>query len=180
MLSVFPVAAKFTVCSPYGPRGGSIHRGIDLCAATDSPLLAVEAGTANAGTDPKGGNVIVLRSSTDAPLAYYYAHLSAYEGTFPRAVAAGDTVGYVGTTGNAAGGPAHVHFECWPTGVYTSAVDPWPLLRAIDPSLPARPAAHASPWPALFGGAAIVSLAVLAAHFVMVGQNVPRRRLRVA
>jgi murein DD-endopeptidase MepM/ murein hydrolase activator NlpD len=44
---------------------------------------------------------------------YYYAHLDrydviAYQG---KTVAKGDVIGYVGTTGNARGGPAHLHFQ---------------------------------------------------------------------
>jgi murein DD-endopeptidase MepM/ murein hydrolase activator NlpD len=58
---------------------------------------------------------------------YYYAHLDSYA---PN-IATGDPVttqtvlGYVGTTGNAAGTPPHLHF-----GVYASggALNPLPLL----------------------------------------------------
>nr|MDQ2938517.1 peptidoglycan DD-metalloendopeptidase family protein [Acidobacteriota bacterium] len=59
---------------------------------------------------------------------YYYAHLEAYaphltEGEY---VTPQTLLGYVGTTGNAAGTPPHLHF-----GVYESthgALNPLPLL----------------------------------------------------
>jgi len=59
---------------------------------------------------------------------YYYAHLEAYaphlaEGDY---VTTQTLLGYVGTTGNAAGTPPHLHF-----GVYESmrgAMNPLPLL----------------------------------------------------
>ena len=63
---------------------------------------------------------------------YYYAHLSAYadatiaDGKF---VEAGDVVGFVGTSGNAAT-PAHVHFEIHPGGVGLSALSPTIVERS--------------------------------------------------
>ena len=58
---------------------------------------------------------------------YYYAHLDSYA---PH-IEAGDRVttqtvlGYVGTTGNAAGTPPHLHFGVYATG---GALNPLPLL----------------------------------------------------
>ena len=57
---------------------------------------------------------------------YFYAHLSAYEGS-NRVVGQGDVIGYLGDTGNAQGTP-HLHFEIRPNR--GRPVNPYPSVRA--------------------------------------------------
>jgi murein DD-endopeptidase MepM/ murein hydrolase activator NlpD len=127
-IKVFPVDA--TARPAFADAFGS-HRGTDIFAPAGSPLLAVDNGDARADDDPKGGKVIYLR--TDDGTVYYYAHLDAYKGSFPRRVSMGEEIGTVGTTGNAQGKDAHLHFEVHPEGS-TESVDPYPLLLDVAPN----------------------------------------------
>jgi len=59
---------------------------------------------------------------------YFYTHLAAYADVAPgQKVSAGRTIGYVGDTGNAKGGPPHLHFEIRTNGV---PINPTPTARA--------------------------------------------------
>ncbi len=103
--------------SPYGMRISPIsgtekfHSGIDLAAPEGTAVFACLGGTVLvATTDETYGNYMILQHS--GGMQSVYAHLSGYaEGMKEkgRFVAAGDVIGYVGTTG-ASTGP-HLHFE---------------------------------------------------------------------
>ena len=129
---------KSQVKSTWGaPREGHRHEGQDIFAPRGTPVLSATTGyVVKIGEDNLGGHTVSVVG--DGGRKYYYAHLDSYA---PR-LEVGDFVtrktvlGYVGTTGNAVGTPAHLHF-----GVYTSdgAIDPLPLLtdrpqeKKVDP-----------------------------------------------
>jgi len=120
MIQAFPVGAPST----FSQNFGASHLGTDIFSSEDAPILAAESGSARTDSDPRGGRVVYLRA--DSGWHYYYAHLSGYEGVFPRRVGAGDVLGYMGNTGNASGGPEHLHFQmATPDGV---TVDPYGYL----------------------------------------------------
>jgi murein DD-endopeptidase MepM/ murein hydrolase activator NlpD len=118
---------KSQVKSTWGaPREGHRHEGQDIFAPRGTPVLSATTGyVVKIGEDNLGGHTVSVVG--DGGRKYYYAHLDSYA---PRLevgnyVTRKTVLGYVGTTGNAAGTPAHLHF-----GVYTSdgAIDPLPLL----------------------------------------------------
>jgi murein DD-endopeptidase MepM/ murein hydrolase activator NlpD len=130
------VATGAVVCPVFGPvafvndwhaprSGGRLHLGTDMFATYGTPLLAVVDGTIRWDNDDLGGTGIWLTG--DDGVSYYYAHLSKYEG-FPRRVAKGDLIGYVGDSGNAKGGPAHLHFGIQSGG---QMVNPFPTVRVL-------------------------------------------------
>ena len=132
---VFPVAGEVEFIDSWGyPRMSGTssahwHQGTDIMSPMGTPLIACESGTlTKIGPAGLGGNRLWVIG--DSGTEYYYAHLSAFaagavEG---KRVNAGDVVGFVGNTGNAAGGPRHLHFEVHPGG--GNAVNPYPLLKA--------------------------------------------------
>lgn len=123
---VMPRALRDT----YGaPRGADRrHEGIDIFARRGTPVVASTRGAVlRAGTNELGGNVVwVLGPGGDR---HYYAHLDSIAelARFQR-VSPGTVLGYVGTTGNAAGTPPHLHYGIYRRG--SGAINPFPLLRA--------------------------------------------------
>jgi murein DD-endopeptidase MepM/ murein hydrolase activator NlpD len=134
---VFPIYGPASTSDSFGAARSTTtwHHGVDIFAALGAPVLAVADGTLfNVGWNDIGGNRLWVRDG--AGNEFYYAHLSAYS---PRAyegaqVKAGDVIGFVGTTGDAAGTPPHLHFEIHPRELiwmgYDGAIDPYPYLTA--------------------------------------------------
>jgi len=136
---VFPVFGLSGYADTFGaPRSdvpGGWHHGDDIFAPLGAPVLAVADGTIfSVGPNPVGGNRLWLQDRVGNQ--FYYAHLSAYTPLARNGtqVHAGDVLGFVGNTGDAAGGPYHLHFEVHPASLlflgYDGAVDPTPYLDA--------------------------------------------------
>jgi murein DD-endopeptidase MepM/ murein hydrolase activator NlpD len=99
-----------------------IHHGVDIPAPEGTPVLAMSSGrVAFAGTMSGYGNVVILQHGGGTQSLY--AHLSAIDVSAGDEVRGRQTIGRVGSTGNATG--PHLHFEVIRWG---RAEDPVPLL----------------------------------------------------
>ncbi len=113
---IWPVAGAVT--SGFGWRWGRMHEGIDIAAATGTPIGASASGTViYAGWMSGYGNLVVVDHGGGVATAY--AHMSSIAAGVGQGVSQGQTIGYVGCTGHCFG--PHLHFEVRLNG---SAVDP--------------------------------------------------------
>jgi murein DD-endopeptidase MepM/ murein hydrolase activator NlpD len=124
---ICPVQGPRAFGNDYGdPRGGGRrrHQGNDILAPRGTPVVAPVAGTASRHDNRLGGHSFYLHGVDG--VTYYGAHMDSYSSNYGR-VSAGTVLGWVGNTGDARGGPTHLHFEIHPGG--GGAVNPYPTLR---------------------------------------------------
>jgi murein DD-endopeptidase MepM/ murein hydrolase activator NlpD len=137
----FPVVGKqnSAIQSFWGMSrdGGSrSHEGVDIFAARGTPVVAIGDGfVSSAGERGLGGKQVWLRSGLFG-ISMYYAHLDSIAVKSGRRVKVGDTLGFVGNTGNAKTTNPHLHF-----GIYTGsgAINPLPFIKMTEvPSITAE------------------------------------------
>jgi len=118
------------------PRDGDrVHRAIDILAPRGTPILSADDGKILRMTTSTLGGISMYTVDPSSRLVYYYAHMDRYnDGMSPgRTIAKGDTLGFVGTTGNAPKDIPHLHFQImrWPSdGKYWNGdpIDPFEVL----------------------------------------------------
>ena len=125
-ISTCPVAGPVSFVDSFGwPRpGGRIHEGIDMISPYGTPIVAVHSGNAVQAPNDLGGNAVIVYHDGGSDFTYY-AHMSSYGAA--GHVAAGQVIGYVGSTGDTS--VNHLHFEYHPGG--GGAVDPYQTLLAV-------------------------------------------------
>src|SRR5437762_5019609 len=115
---------------------GRVHDAIDIPAPQGTTVLAAADGPIVKLFQSQRGGTTIYQASVDGKFIYYYAHLDRYadgltEGHFAKQ---GETIAYVGDTGNAGAGNYHLHFSIAVTSNpkrYWEGVNinPYPLLR---------------------------------------------------
>lgn len=113
--AAFPVVGELwrwpvsgTVSSPYGPRWGRLHGGLDVAAAVGTPVFAARAGRVVTAAQTGGFGLLVELDHGDGWRSRY-GHLSAVSVQTGQQLQVGAVLGSVGQTGNATG--PHLHFE---------------------------------------------------------------------
>lgn len=95
----------------YGPWGRSgVHKGIDIFSPAGTPVIASTYGVVVfKGKIKLGGNVIAVLGPKWR--VHYYAHLKDFNVNSGSFVNTAETIGSVGTSGNAQGKPPHLHYS---------------------------------------------------------------------
>jgi peptidoglycan hydrolase-like protein with peptidoglycan-binding domain len=137
--------AEFRDDYDHGRGTGRAHRATDLFAQPAAPVQAAVGGTVSwlpSRHHPTAGYAVHVRGDDGRLYAYY--HLGSERGGPQRAYAPGlrqgarvergQLIGYVGDSGNAVGGRAHLHFEIHDDTVRdpygTNRLNPYPSLLA--------------------------------------------------
>ena len=109
----WPVPGHHRITSPFGYRIHPIlkyrklHTGVDIGAPNGTPVVSAASGTVIASRFMGGyGNCIMIDHGGKVTV---YGHLSSRAVSPGQSVSAGQTIGYVGSTGMSTG--AHLHFE---------------------------------------------------------------------
>jgi murein DD-endopeptidase MepM/ murein hydrolase activator NlpD len=111
------------------------HEALDIPARRGTPVVAVEGGTIERLFRSARGGLTIYQFDPSRTYAYYYAHLDRYQSGLAErdVVRRGQTIGFVGTTGNAPANAPHLHFaifvltpeKLWWRGEPINPVDVW-------------------------------------------------------
>jgi Meckel syndrome type 1 protein len=106
--STVAVPVKGTQTSPFGPRWGRNHDGVDIAAPTGTAIRAAACGNVSfAGQQSGYGNIVCITHTSQ--FSTCYAHMSRFAVSQGVQVRQGQVIGYVGCTGSCTG--PHLHFE---------------------------------------------------------------------
>jgi murein DD-endopeptidase MepM/ murein hydrolase activator NlpD len=138
---IWPTVGPIT--SPFGPRWGRQHTGVDIDGATGGPIVAAQSGTVtHAGWKNGYGNTVIIDHGEGVSTLYaHQTHVAVHVG---QVVPQGHYLGGVGATGNVTA--AHLHYEVFVNGVHQNPM-PW-LAGPSTPPPPPPPPAPAEPPPA--------------------------------
>ena len=111
---LWPCPSCHTITSEFGWRYHPIyhtqkyHSGVDIGASYGATIVAADGGTViTAGAVSGYGNCVVINHGNG--ITTLYGHMSSIAVSSGQKVSKGQTIGYVGSTGNSTG--PHLHFE---------------------------------------------------------------------
>ena len=128
-----PVKGRYTSC--FCPRWGTFHNGVDLAAASGTPMYAAADGVVvSAGPVSGYGNLIVIKHPATG-IYTAYAHMYSVGVYVGKYVSMGQEIAKVGAYGNVTG--PHLHLETWwGPNLYQNRVDPALWLAQNGVQLP--------------------------------------------
>lgn len=141
------------ISSPFGPRGGGLHDGLDIAGPCMDPIYAYAGGEVVLhipGSYSKGGafneaGLIIIKHTDN----FYTSYGHTWPEVFVKVgdiVSAGDTIAQRYSNGNSTG--CHLHFEMstqpFGSGLGAGRYDPMPVMREKMPFLTVWPALQAS------------------------------------
>ncbi len=110
---IWPAPGTTVITSGVGPRWGRSHNGIDISGgnAYGSPIVASDSGTVIVANKSGWGGGYGLYVMIDHGNGYttVYGHASSVIVDVGQTVSQGQTIAYIGSTGNSTG--PHLHFE---------------------------------------------------------------------
>jgi murein DD-endopeptidase MepM/ murein hydrolase activator NlpD len=111
--------------------GARRHRAIDISAPVGTPVLSVDDGQVMRMNESRIGGISFYAADPSGRFIYYYAHLDAYHPNMKPglALSRGDTIGFVGTTGNASPDSPHLHFAV----LRASRLGRWSMGTPLNP-----------------------------------------------
>lgn len=121
-----PAEGAFT--SPFGPRWGTMHNGIDIANAVGTPILAAMGGTV-IDSGPASGFGQWIRIQHDDGSIAVYGHMETLDVSVGEQVTAGQKIAGMGNRGFSTG--SHLHFELYPDGKTPVDPVPWFAQRGI-------------------------------------------------
>ena len=111
----FPAGVKARLSSPYGPRWGKLHNGVDYALPVGTPLLALaDAQVRFAQTTDTGPSGLYVGYRFDHEGVEYtvsYAHCSEVIVSRGEYVDAGQAIAYSGSSGSSTGPHVHVRIR---------------------------------------------------------------------
>ena len=111
--------------------GSRRHYAIDIPAFRGTPILAPEDGTVIQMHTSKQGGITLYATESDQRFIYFFAHLDRYHPRIKEglAISRGDTIGFVGSTGNAVETGPHLHFAI----MMSSNIARWSTGTPLNP-----------------------------------------------
>lgn len=133
---VFPVAGKThkSIGSIWGDvrdGGKRSHEGVDIFAPRGTPVIAPVDGIVRSAEERGIGGKVVWLSDNEHSQSLYFAHLNDWNVKRGDRVKTGDTLGFVGNTGNARTTPPHLHFGIYSRGAMNPINHLKPLGRQL-------------------------------------------------